>query len=61
MAGERFTVAPNHCGCHPETCCCDPWVVLKDGEPHSTFYRRSTADEVAQALNVAAGVKDTPK
>jgi hypothetical protein len=48
---ERFTVEPNHCGCHPETCSCDPWLIRRDGERFSTCYYRHIADEVAAALN----------
>lgn len=51
----RYTVEPNWCACHPETCCCKDWVVQKpDGQRHSTFMERGTAEEVAQALNAAA-------
>ena len=49
---SEYKVERNYCSCHPETCCCNPWkVTAPDGSRHSTFYRKSTADEVASALN----------
>lgn len=51
-----YAVYPNYCQCHPETCCCSPWVIYKNvkGYPkhkHSTYIKQETAEEVAAALN----------
>lgn len=40
----------NHCNCHPETCCCKPWVLLKNGERHSTFFDQGKGLEILNAL-----------
>lgn len=51
----NYTVGRNHCDCHPETCCCDPWAIFgRGGKKHSTHFARSTADEIAAALNKSA-------
>jgi hypothetical protein len=26
-----YTVEENRCDCHPETCCCQPAVLMRDG------------------------------
>lgn len=47
-----YHVAPNHCACHPETCCCDDWAVYSTSEEkHSTHFKKETAELVADALN----------
>lgn len=46
-----FHVRPNWCDCHPETCCCNDWAVhAPDGTRHSTHFPRSTAQDIADAL-----------
>ncbi len=50
---DAYHVRSNWCRCHPETCCCNDWAVhAPDGEKHSTYFHRETADEVAEALNM---------
>lgn len=52
QTASRYTVGPNPCDCHPETCCCLDWAVFApDGKKHSTQFTRRTADEIAAALN----------
>lgn len=49
----NYTVKINYCTCHPETCCCNKWVVIDtNGEKHSTYFHKNTAQEVAEALNM---------
>ena len=51
---SKYKVERNHCTCHPETCGCNDWrITAPDGNKHSTFYHKATADEVANALNKA--------
>jgi len=50
---EQYTVARNRCNCHPETCSCNPWVVLNpEGMvvmPPS--YSKEWAERVKDAFN----------
>jgi len=48
----KYHVKPNWCGCHPETCCCNDWV-LNDpkGEKVTTFFNKSDAQALADKLN----------
>jgi hypothetical protein len=46
-------VQPNTCQCHPETCSCNDWVIVRDGKRHSTYFHRHVADEVCASLNAA--------
>jgi len=49
---KKATVVVNHCNCHPETCCCNDWLVLdKRGTKVDTFYAKESADRVANTLN----------
>lgn len=49
---DLYSVQPNRCTCHPETCCCDPWAVQdRHAKKHSTHYEKATAQLVADALN----------
>ena len=48
----QYTAERNRCNFHPESCCCNPWRVMKpDGTRHSTYYDRDDADLIADALN----------
>lgn len=49
---KKATVVRNHCNCHPETCCCNDWLLLdKHGAKVDTFYAKESAVRVADALN----------
>jgi hypothetical protein len=50
--GKKYTVARNRCNCHPETCCCDPWVILDpNGKRFTTVFDEKTAHTIANAMN----------
>lgn len=52
-SADRFHVRPNRCDCHPETCGCNPWVVHgPDGQRHSSYYAKETADSIAELLQL---------
>ncbi len=42
----KYYVGPNHCRCHPETCCCNDWAVYdsEDDEVFETFFRKEDAE-----------------
>lgn len=42
----KYYVGPNHCRCHPETCCCDDWAVYdsEDDQVFETFFRKEEAE-----------------
>ncbi len=49
---NEWHVRPNHCRCHPETCCCDGWAIHKpNGEKYSTMYQKKDAEEFANFKN----------
>ena len=49
---KKATVVRNNCDCHPETCCCNDWLVLdKQGVKIDTFYAKESAVRVANTLN----------
>ncbi len=52
-----YEVKRNWCNCHPETCCCNDWV-LKDptGKKVTTFFNREDAITLANKLNKGIGV-----
>lgn len=43
-----FSVKPNRCNCHPETCACNPWSVVDDKDKYITSFW-----DHAQALEYA--------
>lgn len=49
---KTYSVKMNRCSCHPETCCCDDWVVVdSNGERFGTYFRETDAKETAVYLN----------
>lgn len=48
---SKHTVERNRCDCHPETCACNPWRVVKGEERIATLYDHGGAEQLAQALN----------
>lgn len=54
-----YTVEMNRCNCHPETCCCNDWVVVdRDGGAVSSFFDRDDAEMVCDALNEASAFRE---
>ncbi|HEU4375830.1 MAG TPA: hypothetical protein VFS02_20205, partial [Telluria sp.] len=54
----KFTVGPTRCDCHPETCCCNPWSVLRpDGTTLARIYQKENAEEQARLLNEGAELR----
>jgi hypothetical protein len=48
----KYTIEVNRCGCHPESCCCDDYVILDpEGEEFVTVYKRADGDLIVEALN----------
>lgn len=57
-----YHVAYNRCRCHPETCCCNDYAVIKpSGTTLMTTMHHSVAVEVAEALNVFHKLKPLPQ
>lgn len=47
-----YSVKPNRCNCHPETCACNPWKIVDEhGERHSTHYEKAVAESTAAIMN----------
>jgi len=50
---KKFYVKHNRCSCHPETCCCSPWVILDPkGEKYLEIYSGNKALEIAACLTM---------
>jgi hypothetical protein len=56
---DRYTVQPNRCKCHPETCCCLPWHVFDGKERLVGCFTKAIAERITSALNGANGVKES--
>ena len=52
----RYIAEPNHCRCHPETCCCKDYQVrdTHGKEPKITVFDLDEAQQLAKSLNRAA-------
>ena len=51
-SSNKYTVEINHCNCHPETCCCNDWVIVSpEGYKISTYFRKVDAEHVVMLLN----------
>jgi len=48
---SKYEVRNNRCKCHPETCGCDPCVILRDASEYVTIYNKHTAMEICRNLN----------
>lgn len=51
---ERYKIKGNNCRCHPETCCCDPYLVVdtqKNDERVASFYKLPDAENLLKHLN----------
>jgi hypothetical protein len=48
---KRYTVEPNSCSCHPETCCCNDWAVYDKGKKVITFFEKCAAERYCEYLN----------
>jgi hypothetical protein len=48
----KYKVMRNHCGCHPETCCCNEFVVIDaDGEKVASSMDKSGLDKLVEQAN----------
>lgn len=48
----EYKVIINRCNCHPETCCCDDWIVVDSkGEEQCSFFSFKRAEAFAAKLN----------
>lgn len=45
-----FTVKPNWCNCHPETCGCNDWAVYDGEQKMTTFFHKKDATIYALTL-----------
>lgn len=49
----QYTIRHTQCDCHPQTCCCNPFEIVKrDGSSLVKLYREEIAIEIAIALNI---------
>jgi hypothetical protein len=46
-----FTLEVNYCNCHPATCCCDPWVIKKDGRKFVSVFDKENGEIIVKSLN----------
>ena len=38
----KYTLGPNPCKCHPETCACDDYAIFQNGEKYITIFTDPT-------------------
>ena len=50
---KNYRVERTQCRCHPESCNCNPWSVMDDGGVIIRAFKKSTADWLANRLNLA--------
>ena len=50
---SRFVLKDNVCNCHPETCCCNPYVIMDliESLKIGTYYCKIVAERVLNHLN----------
>jgi len=49
-----YYVEANKCNCHPETCCCSPWLLKDPNDVTITpFFDYDKAQTIADRLNAA--------
>lgn len=46
-----YSVQPNRCSCHPETCACKPWLLKQGAATVTSLHDRDAAVEMARRLN----------
>lgn len=55
---DKYVVQQNFCNCHPETCCCNDWVVVGPEGRVGTWYRHEDAQRVADHYNESLQLKE---
>lgn len=48
---STYTVEYNYCDCHPETCCCDSYVLKEDGKFYLSSNDKDKLVDLANRLN----------
>lgn len=48
----KYKLIKNYCNCHPETCGCNPWVIIDStGDKISSHYCKDKAEKLLRVLN----------
>lgn len=47
----KFTFKENYCDCHPETCCCDDYIIMMGDVKVGTLSDYERVKEVLEILN----------
>lgn len=50
----KYKTEPTYCECHPETCCCAPWSVMKGNKTIARFMHKKDAVKITDAMNKMA-------
>lgn len=48
---DKYTVERNYCDCHPETCCCDTYILKENGKYYLSSNDKQKLVDLAQKLN----------
>lgn len=48
---DKYTVERNYCNCHPETCCCDTYILKENGKYYLSSNDKQKLVDLAQKLN----------
>lgn len=54
----KYVVQWNSCDCHPESCGCKPYVLLRGEKRVTTFMEKDEANRIAAELNALASAQD---
>lgn len=57
----HYTVERNYCDCHPETCCCDTYVMKEDGKYYLSSNDKQKLIDLAQKLNTLDSQNENKK
>jgi hypothetical protein len=47
---NNLKVKQNFCTCHPDTCSCDPWLLVSSGKTIARAYRRQGLDIIVEKV-----------
>lgn len=57
----KYTVEYNYCDCHPETCCCDRFILKENGKYYLTDNDKQKLVNLAEKLNTLDSQNENKK
>lgn len=47
---DIYTIKETTCGCHPETCCCLPYTIMRNDEEYIKIHNYKKGKEIVEAM-----------